>query len=171
MATSSNFAVYDPKAELIEEFIERFLVQNNDALAAVENQPLKKAAILVKSLPVNIITDLQRKLKPKKLSTVKYDEIIKTLSSQYEEKKSIVGASVKFINRKQANGESIEAYGRTLNVLANNCKYKQCCLDRMVRDIFVAGIRDAAILTSLLQECDKNTEIKFEEILDKTKIL
>ena len=77
---------------------------------------------------------------------------------------------VNLINRKQANGESIETYGRTLNVLANNCKYKSCCLDRMIRDIFVAGIRDAAILTSLLQECDRNSDIKFEDILEKAKI-
>ena len=171
MATSTNSPFYDPKQENIDEFIERFAVQNADAIAKVAEDPLKKAQLLVKVLPTNIVTNLQRRLKPTKLSTAKYDDIIKVLTSQYEEKKSIVGASVKFINRKQGSGETIEAYGRTLNLLANNCKYSSCCLDRMTRDIFVAGIRDSNILTSLLQECDKTPDIKFEEVLEKAKVL
>ena len=171
MATSANSSFYDPKLENIDEFIERFAVQNADAIAKVATDGLKKAQLLVKVLPTNIITNLQRRLKPNKLSESTYDEIVKILESQYEEKKSIVGASVKFINRKQGTGETIEAYGRTLNVLANNCKYSQCCLDRMTRDIFVAGIRDSNILTSLLQECDKTPDIKFQTILEKAKVL
>ena len=88
--------------------------------------------------------------------------IISELNSQYEVKKSIVGASVRFLNRKQSSGETIETYARNLNVLANECSYSSCCLDRQLRDAFVAGIRDTGVLSSLLQECDKNNKIKFE---------
>ena len=106
-----------------------------------------------------------------KLSEATYDVIIGKLNSQYEVKKSIVGASVRFLNRKQSSGESIENYARNLNVLANECSYSSCCLDRQLRDAFVAGIRDTGILSSLLQECDKNNKIKFEEVVEKAKIV
>ena len=123
---SSNLQPFDSKIETIREFVERFSIQNSEALAKAGEDGLKKAAILVKCLPVNIVTELQRKLKPARLSQSSYNVIVEKLTSQYEIKKSIVGASVRFINRKQSVGESIENYARSLNVLANECNYNSC---------------------------------------------
>ena len=170
MATM-NSVFFDPKCESIGEFCERFKVQNSDTLEKAGEDGLKKASILIKCLPVNVITQLQRKLQPTKLSEAEYDVIISKLTSQYEVKKSIVGASVRFINKKQSAGESIENYARTLNMYANDCNYKSCCMDRLLRDTFVAGVRDSAILTSLLGECDKDKDLKFESVVEKAKVL
>ena len=169
--TSNNIQPFDSKIETISEFVERFSVQNGEALAKVGDDGLKKAMLLIKCLPVTTVTELQRKLKPAKLSEATYDVIVNKLTSQYQVKKSIVGASVRFLNRKQAVGESIENYARSLNVFANECNYSSCCLDRLLRDTFVAGVRDTAILSALLQECDKNNKIKFEEVVEKAKVI
>ena len=111
-------APFDTSAETFEEFLQRFTVQASDQLTAAGNDGRKKATALIKALPVAIITDLQRRIKPQKLSEADYDTIVTKLTSQFEVKKSIIGASVKFINRKQAPGESIEIYAKSLNNLA-----------------------------------------------------
>ena len=171
MSNVLHFQHFDPKVETITEFLERFSVQNNDQIVKAGEDEIKKAAILIKNLPVNVITELQRKLQPKTLSTATYDVITASLTNQYKVKKSLVGASVRFLNKKQAPGESIESYSRILNTYASDCKYKDCCLDRLLRDAFIAGIRDTTILTDLLQECDKDSEISFINTVEKAKIM
>ena len=162
--TQINCSQFNPKEENICEFLERFQVQSSDLLEKAGNDELKKAAILIKALPINIITDIQRRIKPNKLSSTGYTEITEKLTQQYEVKKSIIGASIQFINRKQSINESIESYAKTLNNLAAECKYSACCRDRLLRDTFVAGIRNSKILSSLLQDCKKRT---FNDVVEK----
>ena len=69
---------------------------------------------------------------------------------------------------KQAPSESIENYAKSLNNLAAECKYTDCCRDRMIRDIFVAGIRDNTVLSALLQDCESK---KFDEVVEKAKLI
>ena len=80
----SNQLFFDPQNETITEFIERFAVTNQDLLEKAGANELKKASILIKCLPVNVITKLQRKLQPTKLSGASYSVIVEKLSSQYE---------------------------------------------------------------------------------------
>ena len=124
MSTASTAcAVFDSSVESVSEFLERFRVQCSDLLAKAGNNDRKKAAILIKSLPVPVITDLQRRIKPTVLSDATYDEIEEKLIAQYEVKKSTVGAAVKFLSRKQQHDESIEQYAKVLNNLAAECSY------------------------------------------------
>ena len=166
--TSFSGVQFDPQVETISEFFERFHVQFSDQLS--ENATdMKRSNILMKTLPVNIITDLQRGLKPKKLSEASFAEIEGKLKAQFEIKKSIIGASVKFISRKQHPGETIEQYAQTLNNLADSCEYKHCCRSRYLRDIFVAGLNSTKIISALLHhECDK---MEFNTVVEKAKLL
>lgn len=165
---NSVCAQFDVERETVQEFIQRFTVQCSDLLCKAGDDSIKKAAILVKALPITAITDLQRRIKPVLLSAAKYDELIEKLTSQYEVKKSVVGASVKFLNRKQTASESIETYAKVLNDLASSCNYKDCCRDRMLKDVFIAGLQSSAILSSLLQESEKNT---FNQCIERAKLL
>ena len=61
-----------------------------DLLTKAGNNEQKKVAILVKALPVSVVTDLQRRLKPMLLSEATYDDLEGKLVAQYEVKKSIV---------------------------------------------------------------------------------
>ena len=47
------YSELNPKEENIDEFQERFQVQSSDLLQKAENGEQKKAAILIKALPIN----------------------------------------------------------------------------------------------------------------------
>ena len=165
---TSPCAKFDAEAETIVEFLERFKVQSIDQITSAGESEIKKASVLVKALPINVITDLQRRLKPKLLSEATYEELERLLKAQYQVKKSVVGAAVKFLNRKQAAGETIENYARAINDLACECNYKDCCRDRMLRDVFVSGLYSSTVLSGVLQECESKT---FNECIEKAKLL
>ena len=147
---------FNPEQETCSEFLERFTVQNSDQLTKAGADDKKKAAVLIKALPIPVITDLQRRIKPTKLSDATYSELEGKLTAQFETKKSLVGASVQFLNRKQKSGETIENYARVLNDLASNCKYNDCCRDRLLRDAFISGLTSSHILGGLLQDCEND---------------
>ena len=162
---------FNPEQETIFEFLERFTVQDSEAITKAGEDGVKKAAVLVKALPVPVITDLQRRLKPTKLSTATFEQLKEKLTAQYEVKKSIVGASVQFLNRKQHAEENIENYARVLNDLASNCKYEDCCRDRLLRDAFISGLRSGHIVGGLLQDCEVNDKKTFNDCVAKAKLL
>lgn len=167
----ATIAQFNPEQETCNEFLERFTVQNSDLIEKAGTDGKKKAVVLVKALPVPVITDLQRRIKPMKLSDATYDELEGKLKAQFETKKSIVGASVQFLNRKQHADESIENYARVLNDLANCCRYKDCCLDRLLRDSFISGLRSTKILGGLLQDCENDEKKSFNDCVAKAKLL
>ena len=167
-AISVAFSPFDPELESISEFIERFKVQCSDLLVKAGEDEKKKATVLIKALPVAVISDLIRRLKPKKLSEATYAEVEGTLLGQYETKKSIIGASVKFMSRKQSSNESIEDYAKVLNDLVTLCKYEESCRDRLLRDAFVSGLRCPKVISALLHDCEDKT---FEESVERAKII
>ena len=88
----------------------------------------------------------------------------------YRQKKTFIGASVAFINRKQKSDESIEEYSKSLNELAAQCNYKSCCRDERLRDIFLSGIRMKKVLTSLIT--DSTIEKKsFQDCVTAAKLV
>ena len=97
---SANIDKFDPESENIDEFMERFKIQCADSLTEAGADDKKKARLLIKNLPVAIITDLQRRIKPKNLSEATYKDVQDKLKSQFETKKSVIGTTVNFLNRK-----------------------------------------------------------------------
>ena len=169
MATS-NFSCPPPfnsDEETITEFLERLKVQQAEAFTKAGADGIKKARILIKSLPTSIVTDLQRRIKPALLSETSYTDLEAKLLAQFDVKKSAVGAAVKFLNRKQGADETIEHYAQVLNDLAASCNYADCCRDRLIRDAFVSGLRSTTVLTALLQKCESKT---FNECVEFAKL-
>lgn len=154
MSASIACSPFDAEIETLSEFLERFNLQCADSLHKARNNDQQKLSILMKALPVRVITDLQRRMKPVSLSTALYDEVIEKLKSQFEVTKSIVGATYKLLSRKQQPDESLESYSRALNDLASDCEYKDCCRDRIVRDVFIFGLNSSTVLSSVLQKAD-----------------
>lgn len=159
---------FDTNIETVEEFVQRFEVQCSDLLHKVRNDDQRKARVLIQALPVQVVTDLQRRLKPILLTNVTYDELLNKLRAQYEVKKSLAGAAVQFFNRKQKSGESIEDYAQDINNLAAQCEYKDCCRDRLLKDVFISGLNCAPVLTAVLQSCEKKT---FNECVEHAKLI
>ena len=76
-----NNKVFQSELETIEEFLERWKIQNFAALKKIddkkpeERSPGEKISLLALALPVETLTDIQRKLKPTKLSEAKYEDV------------------------------------------------------------------------------------------------
>ena len=122
-------APFDQELESIQEFFQRFTCQMSEALHKVRNDDLKKANLLLKFLPVSIVSELQRRLAPTLLEEATYDVIENHLTQQFTASKSTVGASVQFLTYKQQKGQSLEDYSRKLNRLASYCNYPNDTLD------------------------------------------
>ena len=167
-ALSVTFEHFKPEFETVPEFLERFKVQCSDLLEKAGTNDKKKAAVLIKTLPVPVVSDLSRRLSPKSLSDATYDEVESKLRNQYEVKKSIIGASVQLFSRKQQASESIEEFAKTLNNFASPAKYGNCCRDRIIRDCFVSGLYSSRIISSLLHECEDKS---FDDCVERAKTL
>jgi len=163
----SSCPPFDPECETIQEFFQRFKCQMSDALHKFRNDDLKLSSLLLKSLPVPIISEIQRRISPVLLTDATFDVLEQHLLQQYSSSKSTIGASVEFLSCKQGH-LGLEDYARKLNSLAALCKYPSDCLDRLLRDTFVAGLSSSAILTSIIQVCD---ELSFRETVEKAKLL
>ena len=53
------------------------------------NDGFKKARILANSLPTSVVTDIQRRIKPKLLTETSFEELERQLTSCYSIKKSV----------------------------------------------------------------------------------
>ena len=95
---SSICPSFDPELESIQEFFQRFQCQASDLLHKFRNDDGRKASVLLSLLlPVNIISDLQRRFAPTLLTDATYDEIHDHLLQKYSSSKSAIGASVQFL--------------------------------------------------------------------------
>ena len=57
-----------------------------------------------------------------------------------------------FNNRDQKEGETFESFHAAIRSLAKTCNYCDACINSILRDHIVIGIRDATIQTTLLKE-------------------
>lgn len=160
---------FDPAVETVDEFIQRLRCQMKEEFHKLRNDSSRQASLLLKCLPTQMITDLQRRIAPKKLYDADYDELELQLREKYSDKKSSIGAAVQFFRHKQEPGQTIEEYAQHVNFLATQCQYdSDVPLDRLIRDVFVSGLHSSAILSSVLESTDKQS---FEETVQKAKLV
>ena len=167
MCDTKNNKCFQPEVESVSEFLERFSVQNYKVINE-DKDDKNKAMLLANALPVDVLTDIQRRLKPKKLSDAAYADLETQLTGLHSSKRSIIGASVAFLHRKQNQHESLESFAKSLNELASQCDYKDCCRDRMLRDQFVSGLKNHKIISNLIHEAETK---KFHDLLEKAKLI
>lgn len=168
MSVPQACSAFDQELETIQEFFQRFSCQMSEALHKVRNDDSKRANILLRHLPVAVISELQRRIAPVQLADASFVQIEEHLIQQFSTTKSTIGASVQFLTCRQQQGQTLEDYSRKLNNLASVCNYPADCLDRLLRDTFVAGLVSSSILTPLIQECDQLT---FRETIERAKLL
>ena len=63
-----------------------------------------------------------------------------------------------FNNRDQKEGETFESFHAAIRSLAKMCNYCDVCINSILRDRIVIGIRDAIIQTTLLKELNLTLE-------------
>ena len=67
-AESDYHNLFSPEIESVEEFLQPFKMQNGEKLDAAGDNSSKRARILANALPTIVLTDFQRRLKPKLLT-------------------------------------------------------------------------------------------------------
>lgn len=170
MASSINndSRVFKTDVETVEEFIERFKLQNRQALHKARNDSLTRASLLANSLPVEILANIQRRLKPIPISDATYEDIEENLIAAYGVKKSIIGAAVAFLSRRQKSQETIEDYSKCLNELSSQCNYSECCRGRLLRDVFIQGLSSPKLMRALITDCEESS---FQQVIARAKTL
>ncbi|XP_077507861.1 uncharacterized protein LOC144118977 [Amblyomma americanum] len=117
----------------------------------------KKRALLVAALSTQTIQILAGRVAPRAPNALGYDEVVKALSEYYDPKRNEISESYKFNSRCQLEGESIRAFLVEIRRIGDNCNFGSC-LDRMIRDRIVCGVRSSAVRKQLLAKKDLTLE-------------
>ena len=88
---SESVRVFHPDIESVEEFIQRFKLQNATAFvpvaaddaAAMAAASMKRAMLIANSLPITVLTDIQQRLKPTLLTAARYEDLERHLIASY----------------------------------------------------------------------------------------
>ncbi|GBN32035.1 Uncharacterized protein K02A2.6 [Araneus ventricosus] len=143
-----QFEKFDEENENFDSFLERF-----QTYLDVQNIPAdSRAKVFISSLSAKLYQLLKNLLAPDLPSDQNLDKLKNVLKQHLTPKPLIIPSRHKFLNRKQNEGESINSYIAELRALAINCDYDSNMLNIMLRDVFVSGLRDKAILDRLFEE-------------------
>ncbi len=149
-----NISKFDENEESFDSYIERFT-------AYLDTQNIsddKRGRVLISSLPAKFYNLLKSLLSPKLPSEKSFDELKDILAKHLNPKPLIIPSRHAFLNRKQAEGESIRAFIAELRSLAVHCCYNSDMLNVMLRDVFVSGLRSKNILDRLFEEDDADLD-------------
>ena len=86
--------VYHHNIETIEEFLQKFKLQNHKTLHIYRNDETKEAMLLVNTQSIAVSTYIQHRLRSKVMHDATYENIETHLTASYGVKKSLIGASV-----------------------------------------------------------------------------
>lgn len=141
---------YDENEESFDTYIERFTAYLDTQGVPVE----QRGKVLISSLSAKMYNLLKSLLAPALPSEKTFEDLKTTLKNHLSPKPLIIPSRHAFLNRKQAEGESVSAYMAELRSLAVPCCYNAEMLNVMLRDVFVSGLRSRNILDRLFEEDD-----------------
>ncbi|GBL64618.1 hypothetical protein AVEN_79206-1 [Araneus ventricosus] len=161
-----QFEKFDEENEIFDCFFERF-----QTYLDVQNIPADtRAKVFISSLSAKLYQLLKNLLAPDLPSDQNLDKLKNVLKQHLTPKPLIIPSRHKFLNRKQNEGESINCYIAELRALAINCDYDSNMLNIMLRDVFVSGLRDKAILDRLFEEDNVDLEKTLQIALAMEKV-
>ncbi len=112
----------------------------------------KKRGILLSTLGIPTLTLLHNLLSPKKPTTEKVDDILKTLQDHFKPAPKAIAERFKFMGRRQQAGETVQQFMAVLRSLATQCKFKD--LDERLRDQFIYGLTSESAQRTLFTQKD-----------------
>ena len=137
-----QFEKFNEEFENFDSFIERF-----ETYLDVQNvSEAQRAKVFISSLSPKLYQLLKNLIAPDIPSEKDLEFLKNVLKKHLTPKPLIIPSRHRFLNRKQLEGESINTYIAELRALARNCDYDNTMLNVMLRDVFVSGLRDKAIL-------------------------
>ena len=138
----SNF---NPNVESFETYVIRF-----ELFCVSEGiEPKLKAPKFLSAIDSKSFTLALNLLHPKSIQHATYDEVVNVLKKHYKPKVMVIYERFMFNMRVQKPSESISEYLAALKHMARTCNFGSI-LDDMLRDRFVAGMRDQSVQQKLL---------------------
>ncbi len=153
-----NFNPDDEDFECYQDRFEQFL------LVSGVTEEKDMVASLIASIGGKCYRQLRDIVTPTKPKELKFSEICEKLNNHYNPRKTTLATRYNFYRRKQHDGESIAMYLANLKKLAQDCNFGTF-RDTAIRDIFVCGLRNAAVQRRLFaKEEDQITLNRAEKI-------
>lgn len=157
-----NMEPFDPNEDDWESYTERFeifVACNNIAEA-------KMVTTLLTVIGKSTYKTLKDLCTPNKPSQLTYKQAKEKLQSYFDPKPHFITERIKFNNRTQQKGESIQEYVKEIKKLSSNCKFGKGLTEHL-RDRLVSGLRNNKIKRRfrLMKEDDLTFDNALKEAL------
>lgn len=84
--------------------------------------------------------ELMKAIRPKKFNHFTFEELMKEARKVFIPEKDEIMATFNLLRRRQKTNETYRQYANTLRKMATDCNYKECCKEKILRDLFITGI-------------------------------
>uniref|UniRef100_A0A2D4H803 Retrotransposon gag domain-containing protein n=1 Tax=Micrurus lemniscatus lemniscatus TaxID=129467 RepID=A0A2D4H803_MICLE len=161
MTSSPAFPAFRPGAETWESYIgcfDYFL----DANDLSEIPTSRKKTYFLSFCGATVFDTATALLAPRAVKTVPWGELQEILGNHYSTKPSRIARHHAFRRRTQAEGETVSQYMAALGTAALHCGFRDC-LEDMLLDQLVCGVRDLKLQRLLLAKGDFTLKIAIEE--------
>ncbi|XP_046398236.1 uncharacterized protein LOC124165041 [Ischnura elegans] len=143
-----------------EERLEEYFIVLD--LGSEEAQLSKKRAILLSSIGKDAYNVVRNLCAPKKPAECTYSEITGKLTKYFNPDRSVIAERHRFNQRVQLAGENVHQFAAGLRESSRYCKFGGF-LDEALRDQFVLGLSDKAIVRALYLE---DETLAFEKAIE-----
>src|SRR5436190_10931815 len=144
------FDKFDDTCEDFDSFLDRF----NIYIELRDVPESKKVQVFICSIGPRLYQLLKNLLYPLTYENQTLDNLQKLLKTHLAPRPLIIPSRHTLLNRKQHEGETVTQYITELRKLAPPCRYEADMLNIILRDVFVSGLRNKAILDRLFEEDD-----------------
>ena len=156
VARFGSIKQYVPGSDF-EDYVERleqFFAANDVPLVAepTEEQIAKQRGIFLSSIGAETYTLLKDLVAPAKQKDKTYEQLKDALLSHLKPKRLVISERFRFHSRKQKEQETVTHFAAAVSHLATTCQFSGDCLQEMLRDRFVCGLRHATTQKKLLTE-------------------
>ena len=117
-----------------------------------EEQIAIQRGIFLSSIGAETYTLLKDLVAPAKPKDKTYEQLKDALLSHLKPKRLVISERFRFHSRKQKEQETVTHFAAAVSHLATTCQFSGDCLQEMLRDRFVCGLRHAATQKKLLTE-------------------
>ena len=132
-------------------------------LASVESEDDKKLELLTNHISHDVYTIIE--------NCLTYEQAVTALKKAYVKPVNTVYACHLLAIRRQQDGETLDSFLQSLNVLSKDCKFSAVTADQhrdeSIRDSFISGIQSDQIRQRLLE----NTELDLQTMFNQARSL
>lgn len=156
-----SLSVFDAKSSDFTVFKERL---NQFFIANGITEEVRKKAILLNTLSEECYVLVRSLCVPDLPESKTFKDLIKILKEHFTPVKSYFAERLKFYSAKRNEKESVSEWAARIKNLASTCQFGNE-LNTVMRDIFVIGINNSAIMDRLLEEDASSNTVTLSKMI------